>query len=169
VAFFEPPNHGVRFVANSVVTSRKMLGQQPQTVKRFTRALLAGWQAARQPAKEDAVVNAEARCDRNTEKAVIHRQLVVTRRMIQPDSSCHSPQKIFAFVSSHIGSYFEFGKSKPVFSFFHCLTDAHQPGRVFSHISFFILTCYESEHTAAIAHVNTKRLFVADNNVHPVI
>ena len=87
VAFFDPSNHGVRFVANSVVTSRKMLDQQPQIVKRFTRALLAGWQMVLQPASDDAVINAVAQYDRDTDKAVIHRQLVITRQMIQPDPS----------------------------------------------------------------------------------
>lgn len=87
VAFFDPSAHGVRFVANSVVTSRKMIDQQPQTVRRFTRALLAGWQAAMQPASEDQVVRALAGYDRDTDKAVIGRQLAVTRQMIQPDPS----------------------------------------------------------------------------------
>jgi NitT/TauT family transport system substrate-binding protein len=87
VAFFDPAAHGVRFVANSVVTSRKMIDQQPQTVKRFTRALLAGWQAAMQPANEDQVVRALAGYDRDTDKAVIGRQLAVTRQMVWPDPS----------------------------------------------------------------------------------
>mgnify|MGYP000430478552 CR=1 FL=1 len=87
VAFFDPSAHGVLFVANSVVTSRKIFDSQPQTVKRFTRALLAGWQAALQPDKADAVVSVVAEYDRDTDKAVIHRQLAVTRQMIQPDPS----------------------------------------------------------------------------------
>jgi NitT/TauT family transport system substrate-binding protein len=87
VAFFDPSAHGVRFVANSVVTSRKIFDSQPQIVKRFTRALLAGWQAALQPDKADAVVSVVAEYDRDTDKAVIHRQLAVTRQMIQPDPS----------------------------------------------------------------------------------
>ena len=87
VAFFDPSAHGVRFVANSVVTSRKIIDRQPQIVKRFSRALLAGWQAAMQPDNEDAVVRALARYDRDTDKTVIHRQLTVTRQMIQPDPS----------------------------------------------------------------------------------
>ena len=87
VAFFDPSDHGIRFVANSVVTSRKMLDQQPQIVKRFTRALLAGWHSVLQPANDDAVISALAQYDRDTDKAVIHRQLMITRQMIQPDPS----------------------------------------------------------------------------------
>ena len=85
VAFFDPADHGVRFVANSVVTSQKMMDRHPQTVDRFTRALLAGWQAAMTPANESAVIQAMAEYDRDTSEAVMRRQLAVTRQMIQPD------------------------------------------------------------------------------------
>jgi NitT/TauT family transport system substrate-binding protein len=57
----------------------------PKRSDRFTRALLAGWQAAMAPANEDAVIRAVAEYDRDTSKAVMRRQLAVTRRMIQPD------------------------------------------------------------------------------------
>ena len=85
VAFFNPSEHGVRFVANSVVTSQKMIDQHPQTVGRFTRALLAGWQAAMAQANEDAVIRAVAEYDRDTSEEVMRRQLMVTRQMIQPN------------------------------------------------------------------------------------
>ena len=85
VAFFDPSEHGVRFVANSIVTSQKMMDHHPQTVGRFTRALLAGWQAAMAPANESAVIRAVAEYDRDTSQAVMRRQLAVTRQMIQPD------------------------------------------------------------------------------------
>jgi len=85
VAFFDPSEHGVRFVANSIVTSQKMMDHHPQTVGRFTRALLAGWQAAMAPANESAVIRAVAEYDRDTSQAVMRRQLTVTRQMIQPD------------------------------------------------------------------------------------
>jgi len=84
-AFFDPSEHGVRFVANSVVTSKKMMDRHPQTVGRFIRALLAGWQAAMAPANESAVIRAVAEYDRDTSDAVLRRQLMVTRQMIQPD------------------------------------------------------------------------------------
>ena len=86
VAFFDPSEHGIRFVANSVVTSQKMMDQHPQTVGRFTWALLAGWQAAMTPANESAVIRAVAEYDRDTSEAVMRRQLKVTRQMIQPDA-----------------------------------------------------------------------------------
>jgi NitT/TauT family transport system substrate-binding protein len=85
VAFFDPSEHGVRFVANSVVASQKMMDLHPQLVGRFTRALLAGWRAAMAPANESAVVRAVAQYDRDTSEAVMRRQLAATRQMIQPD------------------------------------------------------------------------------------
>ena len=84
VAFFDPSEHGVRFVANSVVTSKKMMDDHPQLVDRFTRALLAGWQAAMAPANESAVIRALAGYDRDTSESVMRRQLAATRQMIQP-------------------------------------------------------------------------------------
>jgi NitT/TauT family transport system substrate-binding protein len=85
VAFFDPSEHGVRFVANSVVTSTKMMDHHPQTVVRFIRTLLAGWQAAMAPSNESAVIRAVAKYDRDTSEAVMRRQLTATRQMIQPD------------------------------------------------------------------------------------
>lgn len=85
VAFLDPSEYGIQFVANSVVTSQRMIDQHPQTVARFTRALLAGWQAAMAPANEATVIRWVAEHDRDTSPAVMRRQLAVTRQMIQPD------------------------------------------------------------------------------------
>jgi NitT/TauT family transport system substrate-binding protein len=85
VAFFDPSKHGVRFVANSVVTSQQMMDHHAETVVRFTQALLAGWQAAMLPVNESAVIQAVAEYDRDTSEAVMRRQLSITRQMIQPD------------------------------------------------------------------------------------
>jgi NitT/TauT family transport system substrate-binding protein len=85
VAFFDPSEHGVRFVANSLVTSQKMIDHHPQTVKRFTRALLEGWRTAMSPVNENAVVQTMAGYDRDTSEAVMRRQLAVTRQMVHPD------------------------------------------------------------------------------------
>lgn len=84
VAFFNPADHGVRFVANSVVTSRKMMESQPETVKRFTRALMAGWRAAMAPENADAALKLLARFDRDTPEDIRKIQLDLTRDMIRP-------------------------------------------------------------------------------------
>jgi len=85
VAFFDPSAHGIRFVANSVVTSQKMIEQRPDMVKQFVRALLAGWEAAMDPSNETAVIQALAKYDRDTLPEAMQRQLAATRRMVQPD------------------------------------------------------------------------------------
>jgi NitT/TauT family transport system substrate-binding protein len=45
---------GIRFVANSVVTTRKMLEEHPETVKNFTKALLQGWHEILEPSRLSA-------------------------------------------------------------------------------------------------------------------
>ena len=85
VAFFNPSAHGVRFVANSVVTSRKMLDQEPKTVRRFLHALLAGWRAAMATADQEAVIRVVGQYDRDTSPSAMRRQLALTRQMVQPD------------------------------------------------------------------------------------
>lgn len=85
-AFLDPSRHGVRFVANSVVTSETMIARDPQIVQRFIGALLAGWRAAVNDVNEDAVIHAIAAYDRDTPPEIMRRQLKATRRMVLPDS-----------------------------------------------------------------------------------
>jgi len=85
VAFFDPSAHGIRFVANSVVTAQKMIEQRPDMVNRFIKALLAGWEAAMNPANESEVIQVLAKSDPDTLPEVMRRQLEVTRRMVLPD------------------------------------------------------------------------------------
>lgn len=84
-AFFDPSAHGVNFVANSVVTSHALMARDPAMVRRFTTALLAGWQAAMAPVNEPAVLRSVAAHDRDTPAAIMRRQLAATRRMVLPD------------------------------------------------------------------------------------
>ena len=56
VQFFIPSDFGVKFVANSVVTSRQMAQERPDTVRRFIQALLKGWTAALDPNQSDMVL-----------------------------------------------------------------------------------------------------------------
>lgn len=87
VRFLRPSDHGVRFVANSVVTSRKMVETRPETVRAFLKALLAGWRAALAPenaATAFATVQAE---DKDTDDEILAEQLRITRQLIQPDAA----------------------------------------------------------------------------------
>jgi NitT/TauT family transport system substrate-binding protein len=83
IAFFNPEAHGVRFVANSVVTSERLKSEKPELVERFLRALLAGWQSAVDPANTETALAAVRQYDRDTTLEVLRAQLEATRPLIQ--------------------------------------------------------------------------------------
>lgn len=82
--FFNPSEFGVRFVANSVVTSQKMMKNDPDKVRRFVRALMAGWEAALAPENAEKCIATIAQHDKDSTAATIARQLESTRKMIKP-------------------------------------------------------------------------------------
>jgi len=84
VGFFNPEAHGVKFVANSVVTSERMMAEKPDMVRGFLQALLQGWAASIDPANADAAVGAVSRYDRDTSEPVLYAQLAATRPLIRP-------------------------------------------------------------------------------------
>ncbi len=84
VAFFNPTEFGVRFVANSVITSPRMIRDRPQTVKRFTKALMQGWTAAMDPANHQKALKALQGFDKDTPLRILDQQLSATRELIQP-------------------------------------------------------------------------------------
>ena len=86
VGFFNPAAHGVRFVANSVVVSERLMAQKPELVQRFLDALLQGWQAALAPDAGEQAVTAVREYDRDTSKEVLSAQLAATRPLIQPNA-----------------------------------------------------------------------------------
>ncbi|MCI5211721.1 MAG: nitrate ABC transporter substrate-binding protein, partial [Candidatus Electrothrix sp. ATG2] len=86
VRFFNPADFGVNFVANSVVTSEKMVKEQPQVVDKFLTALLQGWEAAMNPTEEEKVLAAVKKLDKNTEDEIRRKQLVATRQLVLADS-----------------------------------------------------------------------------------
>ena len=83
-AFLNPSQLGIRFVANSVVTSEKMLQQHPQTVKRFMQALLEAWREALDPANSQKAIAVVLKFNRETPADVVRRQLPVTRNLMLP-------------------------------------------------------------------------------------
>jgi NitT/TauT family transport system substrate-binding protein len=84
VRFLDPAAFGVHFVANSVVTSRKMIEQEPELVRAFVGALLAGWREAMNPDNTDAVIDILSTVDRDTPPNLLREQLEVTRRLVLP-------------------------------------------------------------------------------------
>lgn len=84
VRFLIPSDFGVKFVANSVVTSRQMVTERPETVRRFIQALLAGWEAALDPARHDMVIAMLRQFDKDTPGPQLEAQLAITRDLVKP-------------------------------------------------------------------------------------
>ncbi|MCP4691777.1 MAG: ABC transporter substrate-binding protein [Desulfobacterales bacterium] len=84
IAFFNPADFGVRFVANSVVTSERMMKEQPGVVERFTRALIKGWEDALDPGNEQKALETLRKFDKDTPDETLGVQLGATRILIKP-------------------------------------------------------------------------------------
>jgi NitT/TauT family transport system substrate-binding protein len=84
VGFLNPGDYGVRFVANSVVTSERTMSENPELVRRFVTALLLGWRAALDPANTERAIAEVRRYDPDTAPEMLRAQLAATRPLIQP-------------------------------------------------------------------------------------
>ncbi|WP_373499649.1 ABC transporter substrate-binding protein [Desulfococcus sp.] len=82
VSFLNPSDFGVNFVANSVVTSERMIRDNPDQVKRFTRALLAAWRDALDPKNAGKALATLEGYDKETAPDIRREQLDITRGMI---------------------------------------------------------------------------------------
>ncbi len=82
--FFIPDRFGIRFVANSLITSGRIYREQPGLVKEFTRAVVEGWQAAMDLSNLDTTARMVHRFDSDTSIAVIKEQLISTRTFVIP-------------------------------------------------------------------------------------
>ena len=83
-AFFDPDASGIRFVANSVITTEKMIKEHPETVKKFVSALMKAWNEALNPVNSDKTVETILKFDKDTPSDVIRRQLDITRQLMKP-------------------------------------------------------------------------------------
>jgi NitT/TauT family transport system substrate-binding protein len=83
-AFFDPDAAGIRFVANSVITTEKMIKERPETVKKFVSALTKAWNEALSPGNSDKTVETIRKYDRDTSADVVRRQLDITRQFMKP-------------------------------------------------------------------------------------
>jgi NitT/TauT family transport system substrate-binding protein len=86
VGFLNPAEFGVNFVANSVVTSERLLKESPQTVQRFTKALLAGWQAALANRNRRQAIDLIRQYDKDSTAQQVAKQYDVTRGLVYPDA-----------------------------------------------------------------------------------
>ncbi len=83
-AFFDPAEFGVKFVANSLVTSKKMLTNNPDIVKKFTKALLNAWTKSLDPKNEENALKTLSMFDKDTPPEILKEQLKITRRLVKP-------------------------------------------------------------------------------------
>ncbi|MEW6520093.1 MAG: ABC transporter substrate-binding protein [Thermodesulfobacteriota bacterium] len=84
--FFVPDRFAVRFVANSVITTRSMLEENPDLVRQFREALLEAWQEALAPANAAGIIALVHAYDQGTPAEIIARQLDATRQLMLPDN-----------------------------------------------------------------------------------
>lgn len=84
--FFDPAAFGVRFVANSLITSEKLYRERPGLVKKFTVAVISGWQGALEKGKESDVARAIHNVDKDTPMETIKSQLAATRDLVLPQN-----------------------------------------------------------------------------------
>ncbi len=80
--FFAPSEFGIRFVANSLITSRWTMEHYPELVKEFSSALMEAWSQAMDPANEEKVCKAVAKRVPDTPMAVLKEQLRMTRKLV---------------------------------------------------------------------------------------
>lgn len=85
--FLNPADWGVKFVANSLITSQKQLDEKPEWVKRFTQALLKGWQEAFTPENRDEALDIVAQHDRDTAPELLQEQYELTQELVWPDKT----------------------------------------------------------------------------------
>jgi len=83
----DPSKMGIQFVANSVVTTRKMLEENPATVNKFVAALLQGWREALDPANEEKAIAMLLKYDPETPEEIVRQQLPATRFLMMPSAN----------------------------------------------------------------------------------
>ena len=82
-----PSKLGIRFVANSVVTTRKMLDERRETVEKFIKALLQGWREALDPANTEKAIALMLKYNKETPEEIVRQQLPATRVLMMPSAN----------------------------------------------------------------------------------
>ena len=81
-----PSRLGIQFVANSVITTQKMLDERPDTVKRFMEALLQAWRAALKPENKEKAIETVLKYNQETAEEIVRKQLPATRILMLPSA-----------------------------------------------------------------------------------
>lgn len=79
-----PSGLGIRFVANSVITTQRMLDERPETVKRFMKALIEAWREALLPEHKDKAIETVLKYNPETPADIVKKQLPATRILMLP-------------------------------------------------------------------------------------
>ena len=82
----DPSRLGIQFVANSVVTTRKMLEEKRETVQQFIKALLQGWREALDPANKETAIQLLLKYNKETPEEIVRQQLPATRILMMPSA-----------------------------------------------------------------------------------
>ena len=81
-----PSKLGIRFVANSVITTKKTLEDRPDTVRRFMQALLQGWTEALDPENKEMAIKIVLKYNQETPEKIVRKQLPATRILMLPNA-----------------------------------------------------------------------------------
>jgi NitT/TauT family transport system substrate-binding protein len=81
-----PSRLGIQFVANSVVTTIKMVEERPETVKRFMQALIQSWTEALAPENKDKAIETVLKYNQETPEEIVRQQLPATRILMLPSA-----------------------------------------------------------------------------------
>ena len=85
VRFLNPADFGVSFVANSIITSKKMVDKHPETVDTFLKALLNAWTDSMEPANQEKALAAIGARDKGNAPDIRKLQLESTRKLVKAD------------------------------------------------------------------------------------
>jgi len=84
IHYVNPVEFEIRFVANSVVTSRRMLKDHPDIVKKFVLALLKGWEDSLDSVNKQKSLKMIGRYDKDTPPDLLEEQFDVTKSLVKP-------------------------------------------------------------------------------------
>lgn len=94
VDFFDPDKYGIRFVANSIVTTSRMISDHKDVIRSFLKAVLRGWSESLNPNNEDQAIRAMMRFvessstdNRESLMAILREQIAVTRELVLPSDT----------------------------------------------------------------------------------
>lgn len=81
-----PNRMNIRFVANSVVTTKQMLEERSETVNRFMQALMKAWREALDPENKDKAIETILKYNKETPEEIVRKQLPATRVLMMPST-----------------------------------------------------------------------------------